>query len=210
MSSFLTTITQNFVCTSRLQVRFYAKRAYKKTKNAQLIRAPSRKTLEQPRQVFLFGNFSGLHLPQIKTIETSRKAIESISSFSSLRIFPTVRAAMVQEIKRGYNFKNTYMASKDDLEIKPSPVQVAAIRKINQPRNIKSTKSRTPQLGAEIFSELMAQNDAKRLKVFTIAAETGSGKTWAYTAPMLTKLKEEDMELFNISEATYAEARRLP
>ena len=145
MSSFLTTITQNFVCTSRLQVRFYAKRAYKKTKNAQLIRAPSRKTLEQPRQVFLFGNFSGLHLPQIKTIETSRKAIESISSFSSLRIFPTVRAAMVQEIKRGYNFKNTYMASKDDLEIKPSPVQVAAIRKINQPRNIKSTKSRTPQ-----------------------------------------------------------------
>lgn len=210
MSSFLSTITQNFVCTSKLQVRFYAKRAYKKSKNAQLIRAPARKTLEQPRQVFLFGNFSGLHLPQIKTIETSRKAIESISSFASLRIFPTVRAAMVQDIKRGYNFKNTYMASKDDLEIKPSPVQVAAIRKINQPRNTKSTKSRTLQLGAEIFSELMAQNDAKRLKVFTIAAETGSGKTWAYTAPMLTKLKEEDMELFNISDAAYAEAKASP
>lgn len=205
----VTSSMQHLLGIWRCQVRAYAQRSHKKSQKSQLIRAPARKTLEQPRQVFLFGNFSGLHLPQIKRLETSRKAIESITSFDALRIFPTVRAAMVQEIKAGYNLKNTYMTSKEELQIKPSPVQVAAIRKICQPRNTKSAKVRAANLGVDIFNELMAQNDAKRLKVFTIAAETGSGKTWAYSAPMLTKLKEEDMELYNISQEAYDEAKKL-
>lgn len=205
-----TAFFRHFSRALRLQVRHYAKPAPRKQKSRQMIRSPAKKTLENPNAVFLFGNFSGLKVPQKKNIETSQRAIDAISSFEALRIFPTVRAAMMAEIKEGYNLKNTYIASKEELEIKPSPVQVAAIRKINQPRNGKAAKARHAQMGNEIFHELMAQNDANRLKVFTIAAETGSGKTWAYAAPMFSKLKEQDLELFSQSERAYEEARKLP
>ncbi|KAM9888173.1 hypothetical protein OXX69_013129, partial [Metschnikowia pulcherrima] len=108
-------------------------RAYSRTKN-QLI--PSRKgkrldaspTEQRKKKVFAFGNFASLHKPEKAQIEKSEGVIEKIASFDALRIFPTVRAAMVKEIRSSYNFKNTYVESKEQLAIKPSPVQIAAIK----------------------------------------------------------------------------------
>lgn len=160
-------------------------------------------------RLFSFGKFSQLHLPPKKTYDTSLVGMESIDSFDALRIFPTVRAAMVAEIKSVYNLKSTYVKSMDEVTIKPSPVQVAAIRKINQPRNKTAGKDSGADSDA-IVADLMRNNELSKLKVFTIAAETGSGKTWAYLAPLLSKLKEDDFSLFKESPEKYEKAKEAP
>lgn len=186
-------------------VRFYTK------KKKQLISSRHGKTLdakptENKSKLFAFGNFASLHNPGKAVIAKSETVIDKIGTFDSLRIFPTVRAAMIKEIKQGYNLKSSYVTSKEDLEIKPSPVQVAAIKKINLPRKV-SQKQTANAKGSEILKELMEENESKKLKVFTIAAETGSGKTWAYLASVLSKLKEDDATLFNKSKKLYSEAK---
>lgn len=185
-------------------LRHASKRAGK-----QLIPSSRSKTLdatptERKLKPFAFGNFSALLNPEKGQIEKSRSAIEQIDSFESLRIFPTVRSAMVREIKEKYNLKSTYIDDKEQLDIKPSPVQVAAIKKINQPRKQRQKKKE----GQSIVSTLIEENEKSRLKVFTIAAETGSGKTWAYLASVFSKLKEEDKALFDYGEQYLAEAQK--
>lgn len=201
-------------------VRYHSKRSrsFKKKTNhkpGQVIRTKLGKTLEAPKtqpKLFSFGNFSGLDQPENKLKEMSSNVIKNITSFDSLRIFPTVRAAMVEEIKHGYNLKSTYIKNKEELGIKPSPVQIAAIKKINQPRlrNVNADKHGTEKKTSsnQIFDDLKKSNEMNRLKVFTIAAETGSGKTWAYLAPLLSKLKEEDLRVFNMSEQSYYESKK--
>lgn len=157
------------------------------------------------KKVFAFGNFASLHKPEKAQIEKSEGVIEKIVSFDALRIFPTVRAAMIKEIRQSYNFKNTYVSTKEQLEIKPSPVQIAAIKKINQPRKVSAQK--LEQTGNVILHDIIKENENNKLKVFTIAAETGSGKTWAYLASILLKLKEDDLRLFKKNEKAYMGAQ---
>ncbi|ODV81923.1 ATP-dependent RNA helicase MRH4, mitochondrial [Suhomyces tanzawaensis NRRL Y-17324] len=163
------------------------------------------------RSIFSFGKFSQLQIPEKKTIESSSTGLDTIASFDALRIFPTVRAAMVEEIKSVYNLKSTYIKDKQELDIKPSPVQVAAIRKINQPRLRKAKSASVEKEGGQaIVDELVKSNERNKLKVFTVAAETGSGKTWAYLASVLSKLKEDDLEHFTRSELHYEKAKEVP
>lgn len=171
---------------------------------------PIKPTTSSPREsIFSFGKFSQLHRPEKKIYETSASGSESIATFDALRIFPTVRAAMVSEIKSVYNLKSTYVKDIEEVAIKPSPVQVAAIRKINQPRLRNANKN--PNNDSEtIVADLVRNNEVNRLKVFTVAAETGSGKTWAYLAPLLSKLKEDDYELFKESPEKYLKAKEAP
>lgn len=164
------------------------------------------KHLESPLKptVFSFGNFSRLEKPKEKLRDISENLVKSFTTFESLRIFPTVRLAMKEEIKAHYNLKNSRVTSKDDLELKPTPVQVAAIRKINQRRAAVDKANIGDKLASKmIFAELARENEANRLKVFTIAAETGSGKTWAYLASVLSKLKEDDLAAYSRSAASY-------
>lgn len=190
----------------RSQSRFFSKR------RKQLIPSKHSNTLdakptEKKSKLFAFGNFASLHKPDKAQMEKSEAAIDKIASFDSLRIFPTVRSAMVKEIKEGYNFKNTYVKDKQEIELKPSPVQTAAIRKINQTR-LAARNSRAARAGeSAVFTELMDDNEEKKLKVFTVAAETGSGKTWAYMASIFSKLKEDDLALFSKSKKLYEEAK---
>ncbi|OBA24207.1 P-loop containing nucleoside triphosphate hydrolase protein [Metschnikowia bicuspidata var. bicuspidata NRRL YB-4993] len=157
------------------------------------------------KKVFAFGNFASLHKPEKTHIEKSEGIIEKVVSFDALRVFPTVRAAMIKEIRQSYNFKNTYVASKEQLDIKPLPVQIAAIKKINQPRKVSAQK--LEEVGNVLLHDIVKENESSKLKVFTIAAETGSGKTWAYLASVLLKLKEDDLRLFKHSPRSYAEAQ---
>lgn len=182
--------------------RSYVKASKKKA--GQVIKTRRGKQLEAASQpkAFGFGNFSRLHAPKEILKEMSENVIKNISSFDSLRIFPSVRAAMIEEIKEKYELRNTYVKGKDELEIKPSPIQVAAIKKINQPRLRNVNNARETPLN-DIFKDIKMINEAKRLKIFTIAAETGSGKTWAYLAAVLSKLKEDDLASFAISETEY-------
>lgn len=188
---------------SNHQCRLYsrAKKQIIQSRNSQRLDA---KPTER-NKIFAFGNFSALQRPEKKQLEISKAAIEKIESFDSLRIFPTVRAAMVKEIKKGYNLKNTYVKSVNEIEIKPSPVQIAAIRKINQPRKVASKS--LEKAGTPILTEVMEENEKRKLKIFTIAAETGSGKTWAYLAPVLSMLKQDDMALYNKSPKALQEAQ---
>ncbi|WPK25866.1 hypothetical protein PUMCH_003200 [Australozyma saopauloensis] len=196
-------LSRNFYQQCRLYSR--GKKQLIASKNSQRLDAkPTEKS--DKSKLFAFGNFSALKNPEKKQIETSHAAIDKIVSFDSLRIFPTVRAAMMKEIKKGYNLKNTYVKSIDEVEIKPSPVQIAAIRKINQPRRVAAKN--LEKAGTDILSEVMEENEKRKLKIFTIAAETGSGKTWAYLAPVLSMLKQDDMALYNRSPAALQEAQR--
>lgn len=180
---------------TRLPTRLYATR--------QTIRSRPGKTLDaaptEKAKYFAFGNFAALHKPDKKQLERATSAVDKIASFDALRIFPTVRAAMVGEILAAYNFKNTYVKSKDELQLKPLPVQIAAIRKINRPR-------KPVERDNAVFSEVLQENERNRLKIFTVAAETGLGKTWAYLASIFSKLKEDDLALYNRAPRAYRDA----
>lgn len=177
-----------------------------------MIRSSHGKTLdaqptEKKSKLFAFGNFASLLKPGRLELEKSETTIEKVGSFDSLRIFPTVRAAMIKEIKQGYNLRSTYVKDKDQLSIKPSPVQIAAIKKINQLRK-PSRKAKLNDSNNSILQELIEENEKKRLKVFTIAAETGSGKTWAYLASVFSKLKEDDALMFSRSKKLYEDSKQ--
>ncbi|KAG2732811.1 hypothetical protein G9P44_003801 [Scheffersomyces stipitis] len=169
------------------------------------------------KAVFQSGKFSQLHQPSKKVYEKSSSGLDSISTFEQLRIFPTVRAAMVAEIKSTYNMKGPRYQSKDELVLKPTPIQVAAIRKINQPRlkNNKNVKEEEVSAGRKsapstadlVNEEFKKINSLQKLKVFTLAAETGSGKTWAYLSSLLSKLKEDEFGLYESSEEKYRASR---
>ncbi|CUM62615.1 uncharacterized protein PRCAT00000169001 [Priceomyces carsonii] len=197
---------------------FYRSYALKSSSTFKIGRSKSLKqdkyALESPtasNKVFAFGNFSSLQTPTAKGLQLTNNVLQNISSFDSLKIFPTVRAAMIEEIKEGYNLKSTYIKDKSEIELKPSPVQIAAIRKINQSRSRRlSNEKRSEKRQTSIIDELAKNNEQNRLKVFTIAAETGSGKTWAYLAPLLSKLKEQDLESFRTSRKAYEEFKNAP
>lgn len=157
--------------------------------------------------LFQFGNFSKLMVPTKKQLDMTGTLIDD---FESLRIFPSVRVAMINEIKDLYNLKSTYIQSKDDLVISPSPVQVEAIRKINKERKPRRKSTDKPVEENDIYKLLINNNQENQLKVFTVAAETGSGKTWSYLACIMSKLKEDDMKRFNINRKTYEESRAIP
>ncbi|KAK6458166.1 ATP-dependent RNA helicase MRH4, mitochondrial [Scheffersomyces xylosifermentans] len=163
------------------------------------------------KQVFQSGKFSQLHSPSKAVYDKSSTGIDSITTFDQLRIFPTVRAAMIEEIKSTYNLKGPKYKNKEELTLKPSPIQVAAIRKINQPRlknvNRKKLENVSTSAADQINEEFKKLNALQKLKVFTLAAETGSGKTWAYLASMLSKLKEDDFALYEQSPERYDAAK---
>ncbi|EGV62045.1 RNA helicase [Yamadazyma tenuis] len=177
--------------------RHYANRVtrYNTTKGKSGVRPPS----------FSFGNFSKLADPDKKQVDQAALSVDRITDFHELKIFPSVRVSMMEEIKSCYNFKNTYLKSKDEVEIKPTPVQVASVRKINKSRNVKVSKFQDSE---DIYNE-MIENFNNKLKVFTVAAETGSGKTWAYLSVILSKLKEDDLASFTKNPGVFEESRKL-
>lgn len=187
-------------------------RAYSRKGPKQLIPSKNRNRLQarptetKKPKLFAFGNFASLQRPDQRHVDKAESAIDKISTFDALRIFPTVRTAMVGEIKLTY--KRTSGANVDDVVLAPSPVQIAAIRLITQPRKVAPQK--LDSAGSPLLHDIMEENERHRLKVFTIAAETGSGKTWAYLAPVLLKLKEDDLQMCLKSPQAYEDARQHP
>ncbi|RCK57739.1 ATP-dependent RNA helicase MRH4, mitochondrial [Candida viswanathii] len=91
---------------------------------------------------------------------------------------------MIKEIKSQYILKgDNPKKTKDDIEIKPTRVQ-------------------------RMQHEIKIASQTEKTKVFTIAAETGSGKTWAYMASLLSKLKEDDMSMWLRDPERYEGAKK--
>lgn len=166
-----------------------------------LVKPVPKKKTAQPKlekNIFSSGKFSQLYN------EGGHMSIgeSPIDNFNQLKIFPTVREAMIKEIKSQYILKNDNpQKSKDELVIKPTPVQIGAIRTINQARKSKAGELSENKLAKlsdadRIQYELRIANEIEKTKVFTIAAETGSGKTWAYLASLLSKLKDDDFSIW--------------
>jgi ATP-dependent RNA helicase MRH4 len=126
---------------------------------------------------YKFGPYASLNLPDEKAREGVRRLVSQITDFSELKILPEIRAALIAEIKQNTVLRDqNYMSSTkkvksvgelNGLIIRPTPIQTGAIKIINDKRK------------PEDF-----------FKAFTLAAETGSGKTWAYLAPLLQQLVE--------------------
>lgn len=124
---------------------------------------------------YKFGPYSSLNLPDEKGREGIKHLVSKITDFNELKIFPEIRNVLLKEIKahtvlRSQNHTNLTTKVKTEGElngliIRPTPIQTAAIKIINDRRET-----------SDFF------------KVFTLAAETGSGKTWAYLAPLLQQL----------------------
>lgn len=135
---------------------------------------------------YKFGAYSPLNLPDEKSRQGIAKLVDKITDFNELKIFPEIRNVLIDEIKthtvlRSQNYVSPTKKIKTEGElngliIRPTPIQTAAIKIINDKRQ-----------AGDFF------------KVFTLAAETGSGKTWAYLAPLLQQLMEghKDFELKN-------------
>ncbi|KAG7194092.1 RNA helicase [Scheffersomyces spartinae] len=169
---------------------------------------------EAPEKEFNFGKFMNLGGVTDKTSLRTEQLTNAIRSFDELRIFPTVRYAMKEEIRHGYLMRNTYVKSKEELTLTPTSVQIAAIKRITQPRvknvNSKDTDSSYSigNNGEKIYNDFMKQNQMRKLNTYLLAAETGSGKTWAYLASLLTKLKERDLETYQISPEKYHQLKK--
>lgn len=124
---------------------------------------------------YKFGSYSPLNLPDERAREGIANLVKKITDFNELKIYPEIRNVLIKEIKahtvlRSQNFISNTQKVKTEGElngliIRPTPIQIAAIKIINDKRD-----------SSEFF------------KVFTLAAETGSGKTWAYLAPLLQQL----------------------
>ncbi|KHC73378.1 ATP-dependent RNA helicase MRH4, mitochondrial [Candida albicans SC5314] len=178
---------------------------FKSIKSPKSPKPKPKPTAKLSPNVFSSGKFSQLHN------DTSTTNIESkITSFDQLKIFPSVREAIIKEIKSQYNLKGPRHSNIDEIDIKPTPVQIAAIRKINQTRKLKvPNKDLEGMDDAErIQFELQNANEVQKTKVFTVAAETGSGKTWSYLAPLLSKLKSDDMEFWKSDPEGYDNTRK--
>ncbi|KAL6454110.1 MRH4 ATP-dependent RNA helicase MRH4 [Candida maltosa Xu316] len=158
---------------------------------------PQRGSLET--KVFGEGKFAQLHN---KTGTT--KVETQINNFDQLKIFPIVRQAMLNEIRSQYNLKGR---DAKDITIKPTVVQTAAIRKLTQSRKV-NPKLKIDEDAERIQYELKYGNEVEKTRVFTIAAETGSGKTWSYLAPLLSKLKEDDMAMWKADEQKYQDFKK--
>lgn len=122
---------------------------------------------------YKFGPYPSLNLPDEKSRNGVNNLIDKITDFNELKIVPQLREALINEIKyntvlRSQNYVSPTKKIKSTNElngliIRPTPVQTAAIKIING-------------------------NKSEFFNVYTIAAETGSGKTWAYLAPLLQSL----------------------
>ncbi|ODQ82839.1 hypothetical protein BABINDRAFT_169987 [Babjeviella inositovora NRRL Y-12698] len=116
-------------------------------------------------QPYGYGDFSGLHQPATRSMEGITKLASKIDDFKQLRLVPDVRSAIVKELTT-----NSVCRDINSNHLKPTEIQAAAIK-------IMQEKRRNPE----------------ELRTFVLSAETGSGKTWAYLAPMLSKLKEDEL-----------------
>ncbi|ODV85658.1 hypothetical protein CANARDRAFT_27762 [[Candida] arabinofermentans NRRL YB-2248] len=139
---------------------------------------------------YKFGSYSGLKQPDEEKRKGIDKLISKVTDFNELRILPEVRDVMINELKkatvlRTQNYINSTKKRKTEDEInglilRPTPIQTAAIKLINSTRKA-----------------------SEFLKVFTLAAETGSGKTWAYLAPMFHKLIENNIAKEKLDDELY-------
>ncbi|KAH3663469.1 hypothetical protein WICMUC_005908 [Wickerhamomyces mucosus] len=121
------------------------------------------------------------HLPVLESftkqeLKKSENLVNKITEFSELKLLPEVRNIVVNQIKnqtvlRAQNYEKPKYEDPEDIKIKPSPVQVVSIHTLSK--------------------HIMESN----MKTYTIAAETGSGKTWAYLAPLLDYLKQQEEAL---------------
>ncbi|ODV96244.1 hypothetical protein PACTADRAFT_49626 [Pachysolen tannophilus NRRL Y-2460] len=146
------------------------------TRNKKLEVPSSRPSVTTP---YKFGSYQSLKLPDEKKIQGLHKLTTQINDFNSLKLMPEIRNALINEIKystvlRNQNFISNTKKIKNESElngliIRPTPIQIAAIKCIQNKRKI-----------------------AADCKVFTLAAETGSGKTWAYLAPLMDCLKQQE------------------
>lgn len=145
----------------------------------------TQKTAPQQLPPFKFAPYSPLTLPEERPGLSS--LVTKITDFNQLKVRPEIRDVLINEIKantvlRAQNhITNKKIKTEGELNgliIRPTPIQTAAIKIIND-------KRRTDDF----------------FKVFTLAAETGSGKTWAYLAPLYQQLLE-GREIKSESELT--------
>lgn len=137
----------------------------------------SSKNSDEPKS-FKYGEFGGLKEVSETDIQKDISIIEKIDNFDALKILPIVRDSIRSIIANESSFKSSEPGktamTKDD--IKPSPVQILAIRKLAK--------------------KLMEP----KLQLHAIAAETGSGKTMAYLIPLLDYLKRVEIETPDVWE----------
>jgi ATP-dependent RNA helicase MRH4 len=105
-------------------------------------------------------------------LRQNENLVSKITNFDELKLEPQVREAVMQSIReqtvlRAQNYENPGERLVE-IEVKPSPIQTISIHSLAR--------------------HLMEPN----LKIYTLAAETGSGKTWAYLAPLVDFLKQQE------------------
>ncbi|KAJ1943518.1 hypothetical protein FBU59_002885, partial [Linderina macrospora] len=112
------------------------------------------------------------------TIKELEEVVES-ARFDSLGLRKEVAAAATLMLTEQFSARNPQI--KEDPEIKPSDIQALGIPEILGKTRIKGKQ--TAGVGPNVF----------------LAAETGSGKTLAYALPLVSQLKQEEIESKNVA-----------
>lgn len=162
-------------------VRFYAQSAAQsglKSRHSRhklitsVAKVSSRKPPKQSDngQAFRYGSFGGLKELKAEDAKNLNVVLNKVTDFDQLKILPEVRNAIKEVIRQESIAVPSHATGSTTSEIRPSPIQVAVIRKLSK--------------------KLMD----KQLQLHTIAAETGSGKTMSYLTPLLDYLKRVEQE----------------
>ncbi|CCF60588.1 hypothetical protein KAFR_0K02330 [Kazachstania africana CBS 2517] len=126
------------------------------------------KAKHKEQTFFRYGNYEGLKKNSFATTAKATRLIDNITSFEELKLLPVVRDAVKSVIES----ESLLMQRTGNgvSNITPSPIQILAIKRLSH--------------------TLMDQKQ----HVFAIAADTGSGKTMAYLAPLLDFLIRQKIE----------------
>ncbi|KAK9457985.1 P-loop containing nucleoside triphosphate hydrolase protein [Dipodascopsis uninucleata] len=141
------------------------------------------------------GSFGSLTRIPYEVRNPLNATVGRLGSFESLRILPLVREAVYNRALIREKIK------------RPSAIQALAIHRIQK---LPAIKQRMRALGLKSPEEEELESDEEyygrreyrkslpnvlqRSSSYLIAAETGSGKTLAYLIPLLSQLKEEEIE----------------
>jgi len=157
---------------------------------------PQRKESKSPEKLG-YGEYSALKELKSEDLKHTERLISKIETFESLKLLPDVRKAVINNIKKHSILNNSNYIGPSPNRFEEQFLESTKEQSLgSQDDELKPPSSILPSPIQKATIKIMSQYlMTPELTTYTIAAETGSGKTWAYMAPLIDFLKREEQDV---------------